>query len=132
MAFYEIIYENGEVSVANYDTDEQALAAVTEQHNRAKAGGKNGPQEAPASRITRVLVYANHPGDYGTGGGMSVDEVKADVSALLKGVDAVDVQQLGQAVSALNHPMVTPETPHDSRFKMDSDRELEASWDSVA
>jgi hypothetical protein len=123
--YVEIIYENGEVSVANYDTDEQALAALTEQHERAKAGSLNGPQGAPASRITRALVYANHPGDYGTEGGMAADEVKASISALLKGVDVVDVQQLAQNVSALNHPMVTPESPHDSRFKQEPDRELE-------
>lgn len=123
--YYEIIYENGEVSVANYDSDEDALAAVTEQHDRAKAGGLNGPQGGPASRIVKVLVYSSHPGDYGTEGGMAADEVKSSVTALLKGVDVVDVQQLAMNVSALNHPMVTPETPHDSRFKMQEDRELE-------
>lgn len=123
--FYEIIYENGEVSVASYDTDEEAIAAVTEQHNRAKAGGKNGPQEAPASRIVRVLVYANHPGDYGTNAGMSKDEVSASIKDLLKDIDVVDVQHLAASVSNLNHPMQTPETPHDTRFKQPEDRELE-------
>jgi len=129
--YYEIIYENGEVSVANYDTDEDALAAVTEQHNRAKAGGLNGPQGGPASRVVKVLVYSSHPGDYGTEGGMSTDEVNAGIKDLLKGVDVVNVQNLAAAVSALNHPMVTPESPHDSRFKMDSERELSASWDKA-
>ena len=129
--YYEIIYENGEVSVANYDTDEDALAAVTEQHNRAKAGLLNGPQGGPASRVTKVLVYSAHPGDYGTEGGMSTDEVNAGIKDILKGVDVVDVQQLAQAVSALNHPMVTPASPHDSRFKMQEDRELADSWDKA-
>ena len=75
--YYELIYENGEVSVANYDTDDAALAAIEEQHNRAKTGGKNGPQGGPASRIARVFVYATHPGDYGTEGGLATDEVKS-------------------------------------------------------
>jgi hypothetical protein len=128
--YYEIIYENGEVSVANYDSDEDAVSAITEQHNRAKAGGQNGPQGGPASRIVRAFVYPNHPGDYGTEGGMSADEVKSSITALLKGVDVVDVQQLSTAVSALNHPMITPESPHDSRFKQDAERELADSWES--
>lgn len=122
--FYEVIYENGEVSVAEYATDEEALKAVTEQHNRAKAGLKNGPQEAPASRITRVLVYPNHPGSY-SGGGLAADEVQSAIKDMLKGVDVVDVQQLGVAVSSLNHPMKDAENPHDSRFKQTEERELE-------
>ena len=122
--FYEIIYENGDVSVANYDTDEEALAAVTEQHTRAKEGKKNGPQDGPASRVTKVLVYANHPGDY-AGGGMAADEVQASIKDLLKNIDVVNVQELATAVSALNHPMQDAAGPHDSRFKQEEDRELE-------
>lgn len=122
--FYEIIYENGEVSVAEYASDEEALTAVTEQHNRAKAGLKNGPQAGPASRVVKVLVYPNHPGTY-AGGGLSADEVQSSIKDLLKNIDVVDVQQLAMAVSGLNHPMVSPESPHDSRFKQPEERELE-------
>ena len=109
--------------------DDDALSAIEEQHNRAKTGGKNGPQGGPASRIARVFVYATHPGDYGTEGGLATDEVKSSLNDMLKGVDVVDVQQLAQSVSALNHPMVTPASPHDSRFKMESERELDDTWD---
>lgn len=123
--FCEVIYENGEVSVAQYDDEAQATAAVTEQHERAKSGRPNGPQGAQASRITKVLMYDTHPGDYGTEGGLSSDEVKASINTMLEGVEAVDVQQLAAQVSALNHPMVAPQTPHDSRFRMESTGELE-------
>ena len=123
--FCEVIYENGEVSVAEYQTDEEATSAVTEQHNRAKQGGSNGPQGAQASRIVKVLKYDTHPGDYGTHGGLSVDEVKTSINQLLTGAEAVDVQQLAQSISILNHPMQAPSTPHDSRFKMESTGDLE-------
>jgi hypothetical protein len=123
--YAELIYENGEVSVGNYDDEAQLMAAVTEQHNRAKTGKPNGPQGATASRVARVLTYDTHPGDYGTHGGMAKDEVKASIDALLKDVDVVDVQQLASQVSALNHPMVVPENPHDSRFKMEATGEVD-------
>ena len=122
--FAQIIYENGEVSVAEYQSEAEATSAVTEQHNRAKNGDKNGPQEAQASRIVKVLKYDTHPGDYGTHGGLSVDEVKTSINQLLEGAEAVDVQQLAQSISILNHPMVAPASPHDSRFKMESTGEL--------
>lgn len=127
--FYEIVYEDGTVSVADYPTDEAATSALMEQHNRAKSGAKNGPQEAPATRIAKVFVYANHPGDYGAGGGLSADEVMASMKELLKGRDAIDVQQLAVEISALNHPMVRDENaqPHDSKFKQEADKELELS-----
>ena len=124
--YYEIVYEDGSVSVADYASDADATAAILEQHNRAKIGGKNGPQEATATRIAKVFVYAGHPGDYGAGGGLAADEVLASVKDLLKGRDVVDVQQLAVTVSALNHPMATGEVgAHDSKFKMESERELE-------
>lgn len=124
--YYEIVYEDGTVSVADYPSDEAASSAILEQHNRAKTGGKNGPQEATATRIAKVYVYPAHPGDYGAGGGLAADEVLASVKDLLKGRDAVDVQQLAVTVSALNHPMQTGDVgAHDSKFKMESERELE-------
>jgi len=122
--FYEIVYEDGTVSVADYPSDDAATAAVMEQHNRAKAGVKNGPQEASATRVAKVFVYPTHPGDYGAGGGLAADEVLASVKDLLKGRDAIDVQSLAVSVSALNHPMVNEAEAHESKFKMEADREL--------
>lgn len=123
--FYEIIYENGEVSVASYDSDEEALRAVTEQHNRAKSGQKNGPQEAPASRVVKVLAYNTHPGAYNPDGTLSADEVQAALKDMLKGVDVVNLAQLGVAITNLAHPMQDAESPHDSRFRMKESKELD-------
>lgn len=122
--FYEIIYESGEVSVASYDSDEEATAAITEQHNRAKNGQKNGPQQAPASRIVKVLVYSTHPGSLYEAGGMSSDEVKKRVDELLKGHDVVDPGALALQLQSITHPMHPEVAVHESRFKMDADREL--------
>lgn len=125
MAFYEIVYEDGTVSVADYASEEDATGAILEQHRRAKEGGKNGPQEGVATRVAKVYVYSQHPGDYGTEGGLSVDEVKAAIDAVLTGVDVVNVQQLAQYVSSLNHPMKPDAGAHESKFKMEHDKELE-------
>jgi hypothetical protein len=125
--FYETVFEDGTGSVAEHADDAAAIAAVTEQNERAKTGKKNGPQEATATRVAKVFVYPTHPGDYGTEGGLSSDEVKASVTELLKGKDVIDVQQLAMAVSALNHPMVGDAGVHDSKFKMKEERELELS-----
>lgn len=125
MPYYEVVYEDDSVSVANYANDEEATSAILEQHDRAKTGRKNGPQEANATRIAKVFVYPTHPGDYGTEGGLSTDEVKTSINAMLEGVEAVDVQQLATRVSALNHPMVANAAVHESKYKMESERELE-------
>lgn len=125
MPFYEVIYENGEVSVAEYANDDEAVAAVTAQHERAKAGGKNGPQGVPASRVVKVLVYDVHPGSLYEDETLSSDEVQAQVKDLLKDKDVVNVPQLAEIVKSFTHPMRNPENPHDSRFRMDEDRELE-------
>ena len=59
--YYELIYENGEVSVANYDTDDVALEAIEEQHNRAKTGGKNGPQGGACFSYCQSVCVCNTP-----------------------------------------------------------------------
>lgn len=125
MAYYEIVYESGEVSVASYESDEEASRAILEQHNRAKSGLKNGPQEAPASRIVHVWVYPTHPGSLYEAGGMASDEVKSAVADLLKGKDVVDPAALALQLQSITHPMIPDAGVHDTRFKMEADRELE-------
>jgi hypothetical protein len=125
MAFYEVIYEDGSVSVADYASDEEATSAVMEQHNRAKSGQKNGPQDIAATRVARVLAYGDqHPGSLYESGGMPADEVKARVADLLKGHDVVDPAALAVQLQTITHPMQEQAGPHDSRFKMESDHEL--------
>jgi|SRR5678815_935134 hypothetical protein len=123
--FYEIVWEDGSVSVAEYGSDDEATKAVMEQHNRAKAGEKNGPQEVVASRAAKVFAYKDHPGSYNEEGTLTADEVKASVNDLLKGVDVVNVGVLSQVVANLVHPMQEQATPHDSKFKAEADHELE-------
>lgn len=126
--FYEIIFESGEVSVANYESDEEALAALTEQNTRAKSGGKNGPQGGPATRIARVLKYDVHPGSLNEDGNLSADEVKSAMGDVLKAMTdsngVVNVAALANAISGISHPMVNAEGAHDSRFKMAEKGEL--------
>lgn len=74
MPFYEIIYENGDHSVACYDNEEEMLSAVKEHHDRAKNGLRGNPEgtltetgtpvgAVAAIRVARVLEYEDHPGN---------------------------------------------------------------------
>lgn len=117
--FYEIVYEDGTVSVADYPSDAVAQTAIMEQHNRAKTGKKNGPQEGPATRIAKVWSYETHPGSLYEAGGMTADEVKSRVADLLKGHDVVDPTRFAVELAGVTHPMINNAEPHDSKFKMD-------------
>lgn len=130
--FYEVIYENGEVSVLSGDSDEEILEGLRNHHDRAVNGGKNGPQDLPASRIKRVLVYSDHPGDYRASGQVDAKIVKKDLDDLVAAMTGkngdVDVLALAENVKTLVHPMNNVEHPHDSRFKLKEDRELELDF----
>ncbi len=123
--YYEIVYEDGTVSVANYGSDEEASSAILAQHERAKAGGKNGPQEAVATRVAKTFVYGSHPGSLYEGNGMPADEVKSRVAELLKGHDVVDPAALAVQLGTITHPMEPNVGVHESKFKMEADKELE-------
>lgn len=123
--FYEIVYEDGTVSVADYPDDDAAKTAVYEQHNRAKSGAKNGPQEGTATRVARVYVYANHPGDLGADDTLSSDEVSAALKAMLKDIDVVNIGVLATNIRRLTHPMNDDAEVHGSKFRQEADYELE-------
>ena len=129
--FYEVIYETGEVSVADYPDDVAALGALKEQNDRAKQGYAAGPQGGAASRISKVLKYNDHPGSLNEDGCLSAEVLTASLPDLIKQYTdkngVVNVLAFGEGVSSLVYPMVTPDTPHGSRFKMAEDSELDLS-----
>lgn len=132
MAYYEVIYETGEVSVVHGDDDASVLSGVKAHHLRAVEGGQAGPAGGNAVRVKRVLVYADHPGDYRASGQVDAKEVKADLDALVKAMTdqagQVNVLQLAEHVKTLVHPMNNVEHAHDSRFKATEERELELDF----
>ena len=130
MAFYEVIYETGEMSVASYADDNEANQALKEQNRRAVEGLEGGPQGGPATRIAKVFKYDDHPGSLNEDGGLSADVLSSDLKDLVKAYTdkngVVNVMIFGEAVKGLVHPMIQGDVdPHDSKFKMQSTSELD-------
>lgn len=69
MPHYELIYADGESSIANYADDEEALSAIAACNAKAESGqlihSSWGPDERPYIQqpVTRVLVFGAHPVD---------------------------------------------------------------------
>lgn len=125
MPFYEVIYETGSKSVAEYKDDETAISAVKAQHEKATTGQPGGPTGHPAERVVRVLAYDTHPGDLGEGMTMSKDVAKKELDAIMKDQgEVVNVMDLAARVRDLANPHVLDAGVHDSQYKMDEAREL--------
>lgn len=137
--FYEVIYEDGTHSIASYDNDEEMLRAVKEHHRRAMSGEPALPAEQsairsdvtdagnplfeiPATRVKKVLRYAEHPA--ARDGFAELD--KAAVTDML-----AQSKNMGELVAALrdfDNP-TTATTAHESNYKMTEDEEFgEDSW----
>jgi len=130
MPFYEIIFETGAHSVAFYEDDNEAKQAVQAAHERAVSGGRSmsdGNESGPAERVTKVLVYDEHPATLNEEQTLSADVAEKMVKDAVKrssedGVISVPV--LAAAVRDFTNPMVEESGPHDSNFKMKEAKEL--------
>lgn len=128
MPYYEVAFETGRRSVAYYETDEEAQAALGAHHKRAENGEPGGPIGQPAERVAKVRVYDKHPDDYNVDQTMHVEQLEKEVAALVKALadenGVVRVDQLAIEVRNLTHPMQEPEGSFDSIFKMKEKRTL--------
>lgn len=132
MPFYEIVYETGRLSVAQYGDDEEALSAIGEQHRRAKNGEAGGPIGGPAERIRAVYVYDKHPDEYNYDQTMSADVFKKELAARVDAVadenGVVSIDQFVFEVRGIVHPMVDSiDTPFASRYRMKESKQLDLS-----
>lgn len=142
MPFYEVVYETGNRSVMSADSDEEAIQALQNHHERALKGepgrgtstarmdlGEDAPQvfDYPAERIARVFVYEKHPVEYNEEMTMSADVLKKEVSEALKGKTVINVMGVAAQVRDLANPVYFEEEigRHDSQFKMKEDKELD-------
>lgn len=123
MPFYEVIYENGRVSVMETDTEAEMLEGVAEQHRRALAGEVGGPHGGAAERIKRVLEYDCHPNDYNPTQKLSNNDIQSAVSATLKSKDDASLYDVIEGLRDEVHPMVSS-APHESNFKMKEVNEI--------
>jgi hypothetical protein len=131
MPWYEIQYETGNMSVAEYADDAEAQAALKAHHDRAVKGEQGGPEGTnwPAERIAKVYVYeSKHPDEYNPEQTMTADVAAKETAAAAKGLadtnGVLNVQDLAAAVAGLSHPFVVSRQPFESSYKMKADREL--------
>jgi hypothetical protein len=124
MPFYEVIYENGQFSVMNCDSDEEAAEGLKEQHRRAVNGEAGGPDGRNANRISKVFVYDVHPNEYNP----SQELNTKDAAAATK--NSTTAPEMIIAIQAAVHPMESESGPHESNFKMESTGELDSTtWE---
>lgn len=125
MAVYEIIWESGEHSLASYDSDDEMLSAVAEQHERAKNGLPAGPAGNPATRVVKVLKYDKDPADVEDS--LSADVAKAELDAMVDEVadenGVVHLPNLLFIVDRLRSSMVAS-GPHESNYKAKESKEF--------
>jgi hypothetical protein len=151
--YYEVIFETGNHSVAQYNDDDEAQNALRAHHARATSGQLGTPQSQPrsdltdadlalagqtqwpAERIVRVLKYDNHPADWGVGQKFATSDINATVQQLTGALDkdgTVNVQELAAQIRDLTNPQVAGrENPHDSNYKMESTGELSTDWQTT-
>lgn len=129
--YVEVIYETGNKSVAQYADEDEARQALEAHHNRATSGEMGGPYGGPAERIKKVLMYDEHPADFGSTGLISADEAKTQLSELVDSIavgDQVSNMELAASVRELTNPHTNPEGPLDSQYKATETGELEGAW----
>lgn len=128
MSHYEIIYEDGSHSVAEYDTDAEALSAAGEQHRRAVNGEKGGPDGHPAARVKRVLKYSEHPANFGVDKTVAGAELYHVLDGLAADKGTVDIDEFTAKIRDLSSAVITDSAPHDTNYKMAEDEELVLPW----
>jgi hypothetical protein len=123
---YEIIWESGEHSLANYDSDEEMTQAVLAQHTRATEGEAGGPAEGTlANRVVKVFKYDSDPAE--ATDGYTTDLAKAmlgeQIDAVADENGVVGVSELHAALAnALSSTVQS--APHESNYKAESVEEF--------
>jgi len=129
MPFYELIFETGDDSITEAESDEAVLVGVRNQHERAKRGEVGGPAGARAERVVRVLRYERHPADLPTA--VSGDEANARMTELFDAnKDENGVVDLTAVAGALEPRARVESGPHESNYAMQEESELKSKeWD---
>jgi len=150
MPFYEIVYETGRHSVANYKDDAEAAQALSTHHSRAVSGTTSTPTstprtdldpndpslpsaqaEWPAERISAVFKYDNHPADYLAGQEISAADLTRSITSMVGALEqdgTVSVPQLAAQIRDLTNPTTLGQRePHDSNYRMEATGQLDPS-----
>jgi hypothetical protein len=128
--YYEVIFEDGSHSIAGYESDEMAVAAISAAHERAIAGGRSMESvdgSPPAVRVVKVLKYEEHPATLNESQTLPVEVLKESFAAVIKGEKEVNVHDVANAMREASSPVAVSE-PHESNYYMEEEGELEGPW----
>jgi hypothetical protein len=117
--YAEVIFEPGSKSVLQFDSEDELKGFLEEHHRRALAGEDGGPTGHAAERISRVIVYKSHPGDY-AGNAVSSDNLKNLLDGMTQEGGVVDGNQLMSAIRDEMSPVYpVDQGRHESIYKME-------------
>lgn len=124
----EIVFEPGSKSVVSYDNEQELKDFIQEHHSRALAGEAGGPTGHPAERVTKVLLYDQHPANWGAGGRVWSDKTKELIDGMTQD-NSFDLHQLTTALRDEVSPVFTQDQGrHESLYKMKETGELDLSF----
>ena len=134
MPYYEIVYETGNHSIAEYADDEEASNALQAHHDKAKTGQSAtpesqtrtdlgdapvaGPTSWPAERIAKVYKYDKHPADLGSDNKVNAETLHDTIDALKNEEGLVDTGAASSVVRNASSPFMQAEGPFDSDYAM--------------
>lgn len=129
--YYEVIYETGNHSIMNCESDDEALEGIRAHHLRAVNGEEGGPTGHPAERIVKVLKYQEHPATHGESQMVPIGDLKKQLDEIMSNVgvgDLVSVPEVTAALRQTTSPLVES-APHESNYKMEETGSLNSeSW----
>lgn len=134
MPFYEVIFETGSNSVAFYESDEEAIRANEEQHNRARNGFPGGPTGHAAERVVAIQKYDKHPADFGVDQTFSTEVATKTVADLVKELadenGVVSKPALAAAIVSTSEAIIptTERAAGKSLYKMKEQSSLDLPW----
>ena len=135
MGQYETIFEDGSHSVANYDSDEEAVSAAQAHHERATKGGpallSDIDGRVKATRIVKMYKYDSPPGDLLENQVLPQDQVQSELKTLLESATKdglTDLRVLAAEIRDLSNPLVVSDV-HESNYKAEG-KEVALPWQS--
>ena len=128
MPYFEVIFENGDFSLVNAESEEAVVEACRIQHERAKSGLPGGPAGERAERVARVLPYGdNDPAEVPQH--VSKDVAKKQVMAALETGTEDGVTDMVAVANAVEFRPLVDSGAHESNFAAENGEELDpALW----
>lgn len=125
--YAEIIFETGSKSVQGPSDEDGVKRFCVEHERRAREGEEGGPTGHPAERISRVILYEDHPGNLHNPR-VSVDAIQNLVQGMADKDGTIDHEQLTRALRDEASPLYpVNQGRHESLYKAEG-KEMDLSF----